>query len=152
MGVAASDAMNMSDSVRVTPAHTTDTCVVREVFDSEYLSNETALVRKCQKDRALDSALRYFHREVLDDARPLYGIYKAMEALIQALAPCGNKNKGREKLAGLVDEKEKYIDDIMQTTDPVRHHLPTGKRVHSDAECRERARRLIEAYANSIKV
>jgi hypothetical protein len=48
-------------------------------------SSYPALVKKSQISPALAKALPYFSAEVVDDERPLYGIYKAVEALCEWL-------------------------------------------------------------------
>ncbi len=95
-------------------------------------------------------ALQYFSEEVVDDERPLYGIYKAVEALCESL-PGGRGALGM--LAGCPNKKagKRYVDDIMQTSGLTRHHNDRNAQpILTDAECKERARVLIEAFANSI--
>ncbi len=111
-------------------------------FDSESLGNQTALVEKCLKDPALASALSYFHEEVVDDDRPLYGIYKAVEALAKALPG------GRSELAKLGGYGKGYVGDVMGTAQLTRHHEdPNAEQKLNDEECKERAMNLIRAYA-----
>ena len=57
---------------------------------------------------------------------------------------------GREKLARLVGQGVRYVDDLMQTTQIMRHARTQAKRVLVDEECRQRAKILIEAYAGAI--
>jgi hypothetical protein len=117
--------------------------IVSPDFDSSRVSNSSALVRKSLRNKALAKALIYFSEEVVDDDRPLYGVYKALEELCHAAG-------GQEKLAQLASQTKKYVNDVMQTTQTTRHARPQAAQVLSDAECRERARILIEAYAKSI--
>ena len=106
--------------------------------------------------RKLAQALTYISEEVIDDDRPLYGVYKAIEALTEALVPPvtkkGKKNKGlgRKALAKFAGSGEKYVGDVMQTAELTRHHNdPDARQVLTEDECRSRARLLIEAYATS---
>jgi hypothetical protein len=156
IGIAVSDALKLADGIRITRetqvtqkghAH-----IVSQVFDSSYLVNQTPLVAKCQKDQALRAALRYLNKEVIEDARPLYGIYKAIEALTKAL-PGGRGALGM--LAGAKNNKDgkRFVDDIMETSGITRHHHdPNANQVLTDSECKERATLLIRAYANSLHI
>lgn len=121
--------------------------VIINGFDSESFGNQTALVEKCGKDPALASALSYFHEEVVDNNRPLYGIYKAVEALTKVLP---GRQSALGKLAGY---DKRYVGDVMQTAQLTRHHEdPNAKRVLTDEECKERAMILIRAYANWVQI
>jgi hypothetical protein len=87
---------------------------------------------------------------VPNNDRPLYGIYKAVEALCESL-PGGRGPLGM--LAGSANMKvgKRYVDDIMQTSGLTRHHDdPNAQPILTDAQCEERARVLIETFANSI--
>jgi hypothetical protein len=118
-----------------------------KAFDSRDFDNETELVRKSFSDPALAKALQYFSEEVVGDDRPLYGVYKALEALTEALG-----SNGRERLAGLVGQSKEYVSDIMQTAQTVRHHAdPNARPVISERECRNRAKALILAYSRTVK-
>jgi len=115
--------------------------------ESKSLAQRSEMVKKCDKDLALTSALHYFNEEVINSDKPLYGIYKAIEALTKALG----KKHGREKLGRLIGKSERYVDDIMQTAQLTRHHNDQNANlILTEAECKERARKLIEAYMNLV--
>lgn len=107
------------------------------------------LRQKMARDEALRDALKYYKEEIVDDVRPLYGVYKALETLCQKL---GRGTKGQTALASLANQPYKYINEVMESTQQTRHALGSTKaRVTiSESECRERAKVLIQAYANSI--
>jgi len=124
--------------------------IVASGYDSGKLSTYSDKVRKSQQNQALARAVQYFHEEAIEADRPLYGIYKAIEALTQEL-PGGRAELGI--LAGCHNQKEgkRYVDDIMQTSGLTRHHNdPDARRILSDDECRDRARILIGAFARHI--
>ncbi|KKR33117.1 MAG: hypothetical protein UT66_C0045G0006, partial [candidate division CPR2 bacterium GW2011_GWC1_39_9] len=139
------DGVKMQDFVRVNQTSLfVKACLVKpDLFDSSAFKNNLPLLRKSLTDKSLQKALIYFHEEVLDNERPLYGIYKAIEELCFAVG-------GREKLARLVGQGVRYVDDLMQTTQIMRHARTQAKRVLVDEECRQRAKILIEAYAGAI--
>lgn len=83
---------------------------------------------------------------MVGDDRPLYGIYKALEALTSAVG-----SDGRALLGALAGEDKKFVSDVMETAQTTRHHAhPNARALLSEGECRERARRLIDAYAQSL--
>lgn len=142
--------MNVSETLKVTADIRVNTVtmkgsgfIVSAGFDSAKLSSYSTQVSKSQKNPALAKALMYFSEEVVDSDRPLYGVYKALEELSHTLG-------GRDKLAALVNRPEKYVGDVMETTQHTRHARTQSRQLLSDAECRERARVLIEAYEKSI--
>ena len=45
---------------------------------------------------------------------------------------------------------ERYVQEVMGTTQVVRHREGYGKQMIAEAECRNRARVLIDAYAASL--
>lgn len=122
--------------------------VTQQMYDSASFSNDNIIVKKAQKYPVLKSAIIYYSEEVVEDLRPLYGIYKALEAIISYLDP--EKKKGIKNLALLVNQPFSYVDDVMQTTQIKRHHKTQAIRKISDEECRQRAKLLIEAFANSL--
>lgn len=135
-------------SVQVTQVTSTGGArLVSPGFDSDALDNQTTLVNQCHKDPALASALMYFNEEVIEDEHPLYGIYKAIEALTKAIPG------GREALGMLVGHNKNYVGDVMVTAQLTRHHNdPDAKRVLTDEECKERAKILIRGYANTVQI
>jgi hypothetical protein len=148
ISIALSETIKVHDDLQLTTTSVTITgkAFIVPAFDSRSLAQQNDLIAKCEKSPALTSALRYFNEEVVADDKPLYGVYKAIEALTQALC-----KKGRAKLGQLAGQTEKYVSDVMQTAQTTRHHAdPDASQVLTEAECRERARILIEAYAKSI--
>jgi hypothetical protein len=144
LGIEFNETVKVSADIRISQATIQSKArIVSPAYDSAALSTYSSQVEKSQRDAALANALRYFSEEVLDDDRPLYGVYKALEELCHAVG-------GRGKLAQLVNKPEKYVSDVMETTQLTRHARTPARRLLSDQECHERARILIEAYANSI--
>lgn len=139
-------AIKPSGQVRIASAdvETRASIAPANIYDSRSLHNSTDIVKKALEDKPLAKALEYYADEVVDADRPLYGIYKALEELAKHL-------DGRDKLGQLAGQNEKYVDDVMQTTQIARHYSGVrASRILSDDECRERANILIEAYANSL--
>lgn len=110
---------------------------------SSFFANQS-LVEKCLKDEGLKKALEFYSEEVIDNEKPLYGIYKALEILSKSLRT--NKINGRKALGKLANESEGYVDDVMQTTQRQRHAITQAKNLLSEQECKERAKILIDAY------
>jgi len=146
LGIQVSDKLSMTESlgIRVNQANIASRAqLVKPGFDSETLDRQTPLVEKCRKDTVLKSALTYFSEEVIDNDRPLYGVYKAIEALSKK---CG----GRAALGKLVGKGKTFVDEVMQTAQLTRHHEdPHAERMVTDQECKERAKLLITAYAGA---
>lgn len=138
------DRIKITDDIRVTQATIQGKArIVSATYDSAALSSYSSFVRKTQHSSALAKAVTYFGEEVVDDDRPLYGVYKALEELSHAVG-------GRDKLARLVGRPKKFVEDVMETTQLTRHARTFARQLLSEDECRERARILIEAYANSV--
>jgi hypothetical protein len=152
IALAVSDTIKVSADIRVTKATVQGRArIVTEAYDSATLSTYSSQVQKAQRSTALANALRYFNEEVIDDEKPLYGIYKAVEAVTQALTPPGRKiDEGREALGKLAGHGKTYVDNVMQTAQLTRHHHSKATRMLTDQECKERATILIEAFAKSI--
>jgi hypothetical protein len=112
----------------------------QEQYDSASFVNEDGLVSQARSNEVLRKALRHYNEEVADNEKPLYGIYKALEVIADALG-------GRAKLAALVGETKSYVDAVMETTQTERHSTTRARALLPDDECRGRARRLIQAYA-----
>jgi len=130
---------------------------VTRVINPYSFANDQELAEKTCRDRTLETALHYFTREVVEDERPLYGIYKAIEEVTKQLAALHNHNlskkdskDGRQLLAALVGEREEFVGHLMETTQLQRHARTHAKRRLSDEECYARAKMLIEAYAQSL--
>jgi hypothetical protein len=120
----------------------------QQMRDSASFTGDAPMLQKAQRYAALKSALLYYSQEVVDDDRPLYGVYKALEAMIDHLGQ--NQSDGRRALARLAGQPRSYIDDVMQTAQVRRHHRTTGTRRLTDEECRQRAKLLIDIFARSL--
>lgn len=119
--------------------------VSAQMRDNASFINDSVMVDKALRDEILAEALDYFSKEVVENDRPLYGVYKAVEIITSHLG-----ENGRKKLAALADKPEKYVSDLMYTANIERHAISAAKPLISDNECKERATTLIKAYANSI--
>ena len=110
------------------------------------------LFEKARKYSALKSILYYFDEEVLDDEQPLYGIYKALEAIISYYQETYklSETEARKKVAALAGQPLSYINDVIQTTQVKRHHKTLARRKLDDNECRNRAHLLIDLFARSL--
>lgn len=143
--------ITISETVNVSDRIVTTTTIIKKglsyivsKFDSYDLKNQVELVSKCQKDPTLALAVKYFSEEVIDQERPMYGIYKAIESL-------AGKVGGREKLGILAGRNKKYVDEVMETANTFRHTAGGHSRqLLTDNECHDRAKLLIDAYAKSI--
>jgi hypothetical protein len=141
--VALTEQIKVYDRIRINKVLLGLSYVVKlAVFDNNSFKNDLRIFRKSLKDEHLQKALIFFYEEVVQDERPLYGIYKAMEVLCCKV--------GRDQLASLAGKSHQYVDDLMQTAQVERHSSTKARRKFSDQECMKRARILIQAYANSI--
>ena len=82
------------------------------------------------------------------------GIHKAIEQITNYLGS-GNATAGRKVLAGFAGCSADYIDDLMTSVQTERHSeewlARQSKKPNIDqAECLTRAKKLIQAYADSI--
>ncbi len=130
---------------------------VTQVINPYSFANDQRLAENAYNDHTLATALRYFVQEVIEDERPLYGIYKAIEEVTEHLAALHNRNRhkrdrkdGRQLLAALVGKSEGFVGDLMETTQLQRHARTPARRRLSNEECHARAKMLIEAYAQSL--
>jgi hypothetical protein len=116
----------------------TASIVTQEIIDTASFNNNDDIFQKALTNPALKTALLHFYEEVADSDRPLYGIYKAIEAITKYLG-----NDGRKQLGVLSGQDEIYVQDLMQTTQTVRHspgHAPGNPTAKLDEnECRRRA-------------
>ena len=123
--------------------------ITQEMIDTASFSNSDVVAQKALTNPALKTALLHFFEEVADSDRPLYGIYKAIEAITKHLGA-----DGRKQLGILSGNDETYVQDLMQTTQAVRHspgHAPGNPTATLDEkECRRRANILIKAFADSL--
>lgn len=122
--------------------------IVKPHSDSYSFMNYTDLVKKAERDQTLSWALKYFYDEVLNTKRPKVGIYRIVEELEKKVG-------GLENLARLANQDKKYVGEIMESVQEHRHSwawlgLRGAKVKLSEQECVERAKRLIQAYADSL--
>ncbi len=123
--------------------------VTQDAFDSASFANDSAMASKTLADITLKRALHYYAREVVDADRPLSGIYNAVEVITNHL---GGDKVGRPKLAALARKNSSYVSDLMQATQATRHPDPNTVVRLSENECKDRAKILINAYAQSVTV
>jgi hypothetical protein len=81
------DEAKVQDFVRLNQATITGRAriIKPDLFDSSAFKNNLPLLKKSLTNAALQTALIYFHEEILDNDRPLYGAYKALEELCFAV-------------------------------------------------------------------
>ena len=122
--------------------------IIKKSDSASFVANRS-MVEKCLNDKNLKRALEFYSNEVVDDERPLYGIYKALEELTEKL-----KNKGmdgRDALAKLAGKNKKYVDEVMETTQHQRHAITVARKLLSEQECRSRAKVLLDSYAKAYE-
>jgi len=153
--------LNLSDSVKITDkVITTHTITHRLSFEvkarivgksdsASFLANQS-LVERSLKDESLKEALEFYSEEVIDEKRPLYGVYKALEVLINKLRVGGREKDGMEALGKLAGKNWKYVDEVKERTQLQRHAVTSARNILSEQQCRDRAKVLIESYADSI--
>jgi hypothetical protein len=126
--------------------------VTHQMQESTSFTNDMAILQKAQKYPALKHALFYYNEEVLEADRPLYGIYKALEAMVShfQVADKLNEHEAKKKLADLIGQGVSYVSDTMQTTQVTRHYRTQGRRKISDEESLHRTKVLIDAFARSL--
>ena len=118
------------------------------MIDGASFTNDRAMFNKAQQYPALKSALTHYYDEIIDNDRPLYGCYKAIEAMANYLG--SNKNEGRKLLAQIAGKNLSYVSDTIQSTEVKRHdNTPSSKKLEDD-ECRRRTKILIDAFANFL--
>jgi hypothetical protein len=146
--VEVSDVVNVSDTLTTTLQTQTGFFSVK-TGNSSLLSAQRDLVRKGRQRSALALALKYFAEEVVRSERPGPGIYRVLEEL-EKVMPGTKRNERRARLGELVGEDLEYVDRVMDAVQPQRHH----SRYSLDytppldmQECRERARKILDAYA-----
>jgi hypothetical protein len=74
--------LQMQTTTHQVTIHGKASIVTQQMHDSASFTNDAAIVQKAQKYAALRDALLYYNEEIVDDDRPLYGVYKALEAII----------------------------------------------------------------------
>ncbi len=145
------DQINMNDRLQVqSQTHQASITgrayiVNAQMHDSASFTNDSAMVDKALKDKVLAEALDYFSKEVVNNDRPLYDVYKSVEVITKHLG-----EGGRKKLAALAGKPVKYVSDLMETTNSKRHAVTDARKLLEDNECKDRAKVLIEAYASTI--
>ncbi len=117
--------------------------------DSASLMVNQSLVEKSLKDENLKRAIEFYSEEVVNERRPLYGIYKALEVLVDSLRGSSKKKVGISKLGKLAGENAKYVQEILERTQLQRHANSPARDSLTEQECRNRARKLITAYVNT---
>ena len=133
--------IKVSDSLTIIISRKGDDDI--EIFDTRSFAMHEVLVKKSFSNEILGESIGYYTNEVLEDKHPLYGVYKAIEVIADDI--------GLEKLANIAGVSKKYITDVRQTTQTDRHAKTEARIVLTDMECRHRAKRLIIAYADSLK-
>lgn len=143
------DVAHLTDRVQVTRHQIsisgTASIATQDAHDSASFTNDSALVHKALNDETLERALHYFAQEAVDAERARYGIYKAIEVITKHLG-----KDGRDKIAALAGKGKSYVGDLMQAAQFARHATTTAQVQLSDDECRQRAKSLIQAYADSL--
>jgi len=130
--------------------------IIKPISDSYSFLNDVENVKKAEKDKTLSLVLSYFHEEIIDNKKPMYGIHKAMEQIIKTLHGKNDSEK-RDYLAVVVGCSRKYIDDLMSSIQNERHseewlRLQRIGKLLNNQECIERASKIIEAYSKSIQI
>jgi len=150
--------LNISETVKVTDRVITEQTIAHRVSfevkariagrsdSASFLANQS-LVEKSLKDETLRRALGFYSEEVVDEKRPLYGVYKALEVLIDK---SGKGKKGMEVLGNLAGKDWKYVDEAKERTQLQRHANSKARNILSEQQCRDRVKLLIESYANSV--
>lgn len=123
--------------------------IVKPGYDSASFFSHTELAEKSLKNEALGKALEYYSQEVIDKHKPLYGIYKAIEVLVAYLS---SKGDGIELLGKLAGENKKYVVEIRESTQHQRHARTLARKLLNEAECRERTKKLISAFSDSLTI
>jgi len=113
------------------------------------LTENSVLIGKGCKNNALRMAIEFYSEEVVDDKRPLYGIYKALEVLIKELKE-RYLGKGREKLGKITGKSKKFVVDILESAQLQRHAVTSAWELLTEEECIRRTKIIIQAYADFI--
>jgi len=120
----------------------------QQMIDGASFTNDRVMFHKAQQYPALKSALTHYHDEIIGNDRPLYGCYKAIEAMANYLG--SNKYEGRKLLAQKTGKNLSYVSDIIQSAEVKRHDRTSSSKKLEDDECRRRTKILIDAFANSL--
>ncbi len=133
---------------------TTASIVTQQMHDSASFTHDTRMINKALNNAVLRNALMYFNEDIINDDKPLIGIYKAIQEIAIHLGT-GSESKGQEELAKLAGENVKYVKEITETAQIHRHSQEwlakkKAKAVLTEEVCRERAKILIDAFASSL--
>ncbi len=118
--------------------------------DSASIMANKLLVEKSLKDESLKRAIEFYSEEVVDEKRPLYGIYKALEVLIDSLRGSSNKKTGVSRLGELAGKNPGYVQEVLERTQLQRHANSPARNILTEQECRTRAKNLIRVYTDAI--
>lgn len=154
--------MCVSDDIKTTDRITTSVIIkamayiVKPIGDSYSFSNDIETVKKAEKDKTLSLVLNYFHEEIVDNKRPMYGIHKAIEQIIKSL-PGKCDSERRDYLTAIVSCDRQYIDNLMSSIQNERHseewlRLQKIGKLLDNQQCVERASKIIESYSKSIQI
>jgi hypothetical protein len=129
-----SDTVHLTADLQATTTEVTQTgrALILAPFDNCSLASQRQMASKARNNPALSSALRYLNEEVVGDDRPLYGIYKALEALTGSLG-----KDGRARLGALAKEDKKFVSDVMETAQTTRHHDDPNARRATCGGCKQ---------------
>lgn len=145
------DTVTMRDRFQATITHVVSTqgrarIITQKMQDSASFIHDTPLFQKTKKHPVLKQVILHFSEEVVDAKRPLYGVYKALEAITKHLG-----EKGREKLADLAGKEKKFVGEIMGAAQRERHHDPDDFIGLDEDECKKRAKYLIDVFSTSLE-
>lgn len=94
----------------------------------------------------LQRSIEYYVQEVVDERRPMYGVYKSLECITHDLG-----SRGREKLARIANVNKDFVRETFESTQSERHaHTDAQIRVTNE-EAKNRAKILIVAYVQYLK-
>ena len=120
----------------------------QQMIDAASFTNDRAMFHKAQQYPALKSALTHYHDEIIDNEMPLYGCYKAIEAMAHYLG--SNKDERRKLLAQIAGKNLSYVSDIIQSAEVKGHDNTTSSKRLEDDECRRLTKILLDACANAL--
>ncbi|HUD11291.1 MAG TPA: hypothetical protein VMS08_02695 [Candidatus Saccharimonadia bacterium] len=115
-----------------------------ERYDEASFANDAELARKSLKDPILADSLKFFAEEVVDGDRPLYGAYKSVEVIKKHVG-------GWDKLADLAGQSHAYVNALTNAAQDTRHAGAPRHKL-TEAECKIRAKVLIQAYAYTMSL
>jgi|GEM_PF-2627341 len=125
----------------------TGSIITKDSYDSASLEHDAEMASQTLNNQTLKRAVHYYAHEVVGADRPMAGIYNAIEVITNSL---GGSTAGRKALARLAGKPFKYVDDLMQATQPTRHPDPNTRIELPVDEAIHRAKVLVTAFANSL--